>query len=474
MLGDPSTAKSQLLRAVMRTAPLAISTTGRGSSGVGLTAAVTTDSETGCKRLEAGAMVLADRGVCCVDEFDKMIDADRVALHEVMEQQTVTIAKAGMHASLNARCSVVAAANPVYGSYDRNMTPMANIGMPDSLLSRFDLLFTILDKKDKESDTRIANHVLTMHCMPAAPHSLISSGGGHQGTRGGEHAGGAAEGVTSDVWMQKDSRRNVVGRGSDAEADEQQVTPEFMKKYIHYAKVKCTPQLSDEASSYIVNAYADLRRTVSQLASRTLPVTARTLETMIRLSSAHAKCHLRGLITAEDAKAAISMLEYALLSEDYASTHGKKAADDAKPEGGASGGGGAGGDDDDSSDGGDDGDGGNASAQPPEPRADRGRCSRGGAAGSGDAAGGPAEGGGGAAAGSSSGAELDQRTLDVAVAVTTALFGTGRKDSCSVQEFFEAMRTHKRTVTMEEVNLALAHLEGCNRLMRSMDRILHI
>jgi len=335
LCGDPSTAKSQLLRFVLRIAPLAISTTGRGSSGVGLTAAVTTDEETGDRRLEAGAMVLADRGVCIIDEFDKMTDADRVAIHEVMEQQTVTISKAGIHASLNARCAVAAAANPVYGQYDPNRPPMHNIGLPDSLLSRFDLLFIVLDKKEPESDRRISKHVLSQHSQRSGPG--VKPAAGSLGDPDAAKGGSAAVHPTP-MFVKADG-------GGAAEGDDARLSTAFIKKYIHFAKMRIHPKLTEEASKRITMLYADLRAKVDDGKGRTLPVTARTLETIIRLSSAHAKAHLRNLVTVEDADAAMKLLNFAIFSEEVAAAEKRAAGEEkeaaAEDEAGGSAGGSA-------------------------------------------------------------------------------------------------------------------------------------
>ncbi|OVA03634.1 Mini-chromosome maintenance [Macleaya cordata] len=305
MVGDPSVAKSQLLRAIINIAPLAISTTGRGSSGVGLTAAVTSDQETGERRLEAGAMVLADRGVVCIDEFDKMNDQDRVAIHEVMEQQTVTIAKAGIHASLNARCSVVAAANPIYGTYDRSITPTKNIGLPDSLLSRFDLLFIVLDQMDPDIDRQISEHVLRMHRYRSA------IDGGDGSLRYGREEDN--ETVTT-VYV----KYNRMLHGKKAGHKRETLTIKFLKKYIHYAKHRIQPELTDEASDQIATAYAELRNASSNAMSGggTLPITARTLETIIRLSTAHAKLKLSKKVRKIDVEAALKVLNFAIYHKE--------------------------------------------------------------------------------------------------------------------------------------------------------------
>lgn len=305
LVGDPGTAKSQILRFILHVAPLCISTTGRGASGVGLTAAVVHDPETGDRRLEAGAMVLADRGTVCIDEFDKMSEEDRVSIHEVMEQQTVTIAKAGIHASLNARCSVLGAANPLYGKYDRNRTATDNIALPDSLLSRFDLLFIVLDNLDAGNDRNVAEHVLRMHRYQS---------------REGAGAGGITEAVAEDWEINpegenKDPTSQVFlpyDKLIHVNKDKRILSIPFVKKYIMYAKERCQPVLDDEAQQKIIEAYDDLRRKED---SRTLPVTARTLETMIRLTVAHAKCRLSDEATIEDAQTVLEIMRYALYND---------------------------------------------------------------------------------------------------------------------------------------------------------------
>jgi DNA replication licensing factor MCM3 len=320
MVGDPSTAKSQLLRFVLNTAPLAIATTGRGSSGVGLTAAVTSDKETGERRLEAGAMVLADRGVVCIDEFDKMSDIDRVAIHEVMEQQTVTIAKAGIHTSLNARCSVIAAANPIYGQYDTHKDPHRNIALPDSLLSRFDLLFVVTDDIDDVRDRQISEHVLRMH--------RYRQPGMEEGTPIRESgAQSLGVGLEADVDANKPTevyeKFNVMlhsgvtittGRGSGRKVEV--VSIPFIKKYIQYAKQRIKPVLTQGAAEHISSTYSSLRNDEMEGNQRkTSPMTARTLETLIRLSTAHAKARLSNRVETKDAEVAEQILRFALFKE---------------------------------------------------------------------------------------------------------------------------------------------------------------
>uniref|UniRef100_A0AAG5D2G4 DNA replication licensing factor MCM3 n=1 Tax=Anopheles atroparvus TaxID=41427 RepID=A0AAG5D2G4_ANOAO len=310
LIGDPSVAKSQLLRYVLNTAPRAITTTGRGSSGVGLTAAVTTDQETGERRLEAGAMVLADRGVVCIDEFDKMSDIDRTAIHEVMEQGRVTISKAGIHASLNARCSVLAAANPVYGRYDQYKTPMENIGLQDSLLSRFDLLFVMLDVIESDHDRMISDHVVRMHRYrnPKEQDGDVLSMG--------VSAVDMLSTINTDSQEDKETpmyeKYDPLLHGASRKRSDQILSMEFMRKYIHIAKC-LKPKLTDEACAMISNEYSRLRSEdlMDSDVARTQPVTARTLETLIRLSTAHAKARMSRTVAEKDAQAAIELIQFA-------------------------------------------------------------------------------------------------------------------------------------------------------------------
>merc|ERR1719506_2328974 len=296
LVGDPSCGKSQMLRFVMNTAPLAVSTTGRGSSGVGLTAALLRDPGSRDFQIEAGAMVLADRGFICIDEFDKMGQTDRVMIHEAMEQQVVTIAKAGMHVTLNARCSVVAAANPVYGTFDPSLDLAKNIGLPDSLLSRFDLVFVVRDNTTEEIDRKIAEQVVRQASQ-----------------RLGSDARRGVEQVHSNILQRReeaDTRKSqeateVFERrvpGPNGEEPPEVLTVDFLRKYIRFCR-RFTPVLTDEAQIMVAEKYVDMRmRFQSGLADTSNPesnkkprlaVTTRTLEGLIRLATAHAKLKLR-------------------------------------------------------------------------------------------------------------------------------------------------------------------------------------
>ncbi|KAG9510032.1 Zygotic DNA replication licensing factor mcm3, partial [Fragariocoptes setiger] len=334
LIGDPSVAKSQLLRFVLGCAPRAIATTGRGSSGVGLTAAVTTDPETGDRRLEAGAMVLADRGIVCVDEFDKMSDIDRTAIHEVMEQGRVTICKAGIQARLNARCSVLAAANPVSGNYDLSKEPMENIAMQDSLLSRFDLLFIMLDEHNRQNDSKISEHVVRIHRyrpqneLDGEP-TVIHTNASYLSTLQGDK--------NEDEQTEIFERHNPLLHGNES-SREKYFTIDFMRKYIHIAKL-VKPTLTEEACLMIGEHYSILRRLDVGIEgiAKTGPITARTLETMIRLATAHAKARLSTKIESEDAAAAISLVQYScyhkVLTKPKVSRKRKKDAEDGEDSG---------------------------------------------------------------------------------------------------------------------------------------------
>ncbi|KAI9365512.1 minichromosome maintenance protein 3 [Zopfochytrium polystomum] len=347
MIGDPSTAKSQLLRFVLNTAPLAIATTGRGSSGVGLTAAVTQDKETGERTLEAGAMVLADRGVVCIDEFDKMSDIDRVAIHEVMEQQTVTIAKAGIHTSLNARCSVIAAANPAHGRYDNEKSPQQNIPLPDSLLSRFDLLFVVLDNMTDEHNRLVSEHILRMHryippgLEEGAPITDNRIAGLYSMADDSENLGGAEQQTEVFIKLNKLLHGGAMNAGTPGRRRSKRnelLSIPFLKRFIQYAKERVKPQLTDEACASITELYGKLRteKDGREEKYRTVPITARTLETLIRLSTAHAKSRLSPIVEKVDTEVARSILEFALYQKVDKKSRRKRQKHDSGEEGSGS------------------------------------------------------------------------------------------------------------------------------------------
>ena len=306
MIGDPSTAKSQFLRYMLNMAPNAINTTGKGRTGVGLTAAVVVDRDLGERHLEAGAMVLGDRGIVCIDEFYKMNEVDRVAIHEVMEQQTVTIAKAGIHVSLNARCSVLAAANPIYGQYQSELSASRNIGFPDSLLSRFDLCFIVLDEHSSELDRKISEKVIDNHMFTI------------DAAKFGDDAEDKV--IEPEIKLEENKKTTMYEKFNPrSKSDNNNIlTKEFLRKYIYYAKSKINPALTREATEYISKSWSNLReRSISDdYKGKTIPVTVRTLESLIRLATAFAKARLSQKVEKQDALNAVDLLTNSFFPEN--------------------------------------------------------------------------------------------------------------------------------------------------------------
>ncbi len=260
LIGDPGTAKSQLLQYVARIAPRGLYTSGRGTTAAGLTAAVIREKG-GSMSLEAGALVLADKGIACIDEMDKMRPEDRVAIHEAMEQHTVSVAKGGIVATLNARTAVLAAANPALGRYEPHRTVAENISLPVTILSRFDIIFVLRDVPNREADAKMTQHILEIHQRGKSP-------------------------------------------------VEAPIDADLLRKYISYSK-SIQPELSNDALGRLREFYLAMR-TASESEGSPVAITARQLESLVRVSEARARAALRKEVTGEDAEAAITLMKRSL------------------------------------------------------------------------------------------------------------------------------------------------------------------
>ena len=281
LLGDPGVAKSQFLKYVEKTAGRCVYTTGKGASAVGLTAAVHKDPVTREWVLEGGALVLADRGVCLIDEFDKMNDQDRVSIHEAMEQQSISISKAGIVTSLQARCSVIAAANPVGGRYDSSRTFSDNVELTDPILSRFDIMCVVKDVIDPVLDERLARFVVGSHVRSHPRFEPDVDVGANPSMADAAAANAAADAV-------------------------EPIPQETLKKYIAYAKRFVKPKLSSGDLPKISQVYAELRR--ESVTREGMPVAVRHVESIIRMSEARAAMRLSEHVSSEDIDAAIAVM----------------------------------------------------------------------------------------------------------------------------------------------------------------------
>jgi replicative DNA helicase Mcm len=290
IVGDPSMGKSVMSKSIQNRSPRCIFTSGKSASAGGLTAIVTKDDKFGEGRwtIEAGALVLADKGLTIIDEGDKMKSHDRDSLHEAMEQQEINLAKAGIIATLKTRTSVIMIANPKYGKFDPYEEIADQINMPPSLLSRFDLIFVLRDKPDKVKDAEISNHILLTHT-----HGEIKS---------------QYESINKEV-----KKEDI---GLFEEKVKSPISAEFIKKWVAYARKNCFPVMSKDARDHIHNCYLNMRDGVSDK-TKSIPITTRQEEAMIRLAEAAARVQLSPLVRLEDAERATRLMIRCLKSVGY-------------------------------------------------------------------------------------------------------------------------------------------------------------
>jgi DNA replication licensing factor MCM2 len=313
LLGDPGTAKSQFLKYVEQVFPRVVYTTGKGASAVGLTAGVHKDPVSGEWTLEAGALVLADKGVCLIDEFDKMNDQDRTSIHEAMEQQSISISKAGIVTSLQARCSVIAAANPLKGTYTPSLSFTDNVDLTDPILSRFDLLSVIRDEVDEEHDDALATFVINSH-IKSQP-NILKMRKKVEGDMTLTDEQKLEQLQVTDSYLQETLLDCTIS--SKLRKAEELIPQALLKKYLIYAKRFCHPKLNEIDKDKLMNFYADIRRESSVAGG--IPIAVRHIESVIRMSEAFAKVHLRQYVRIDDIDAAIEMLLDSFLQTQKAS-----------------------------------------------------------------------------------------------------------------------------------------------------------
>lgn len=287
VLGDPGTAKSQILKYAEQTASRAVFATGQGASAVGLTALVRKDPITREWTLEGGALVLADKGTCLIDEFDKMNDQDRTSIHEAMEQQSISISKAGIVTTLQARCSIVAAANPIGGKYNLTLPLSQNVNLTEPILSRFDILCVVRDLVNPELDERLANFVVDSHMRL---HPVLEE----------EEESDAMEEVPVATRRQRAQQRR-----DQKESEILPIPQELLAKYISYARAKVQPKLHQMDMDKVARVYADLRR--ESISTGSFPITVRHLESILRIAEAFAKMRLSDFVSQADLNRSIKV-----------------------------------------------------------------------------------------------------------------------------------------------------------------------